>query len=53
MIRRNVDGYFEDEYTGLIADSKTQLYADLKRMRLKIPYHPFLSNRYVLNKIRG
>ena len=31
--------------------SKNECLANIKRNKLNIPKHPFLSNRYVLNKM--
>ena len=39
---------YEDEKTGLTDVTKTGLKASIKRFKLSIPLHEFLSNRYVL-----
>ncbi len=39
---------FKDTETGIDASSKTQLRADIKRFRFKLPIHSFLSNRFIL-----
>ena len=40
-----------DEMGFEIEISKTQIIADRKRDRLKVPIHPFTSNRFVKNNI--
>ena len=43
---------FVHRETGWFDPSLNNLRADLKRRKLEIPFHPFLSNRYVLEKVR-
>ena len=44
---RNTGRYY-DENTGIEGYSQTAVNAAIKRRKLQIPNHPFLSNKYVL-----
>lgn len=43
---------WEDKETNQFGKSRTELRANIKIDNLGIPKHDFLSNRYVLNKVK-
>jgi hypothetical protein len=50
-IRNRSEGW-EDTETALWASTKTELAASVKRFKLGIPDHEFLSNRFVLYNVK-
>ena len=42
---------WQDEETGMTYATKQGLLAKVKRFNLDIPEHPYLSNRFVIDKV--
>jgi hypothetical protein len=42
---------YKDDETGLTHNTKQGLIAKVKRFNLDIPEHPYLSNRFVIEKV--